>query len=178
MSSCGAPTCVRRDDRKSENHLTVSALSRVGDGLPMTVRGGGVPALVVAFMPRERMGPPPRSFATDAHGLHHGLGLELTGYKVAARLIRARKRAPLRSSSRPHQACRRAQRCQGQAFGGRHEATSPDISCARRLSRRADRGEETDTGSNKETDDEKMVDTESPIQGERKRTVSEVSKGD
>ena len=40
------------------------------------------------------------------------------------------------------------------------------FSCARRLSRRADRGEETDTGSNKETDDEKMVDTKSPIQGE------------
>src|SRR6266436_5915969 len=34
----------------------------------MTVRGGGVPACAMAFVPRKRMGPPPRSFAADAHG--------------------------------------------------------------------------------------------------------------
>src|ERR1700741_525728 len=38
-----------------------------------------------------------------------------TEYKVVARLIRARKRAPLRSSSRPPPACRRARSCQGMA---------------------------------------------------------------
>src|ERR1700732_5235220 len=35
------------------------------DGLAMTVRGGGVPRLAMASMPQ--MGPPPRSFAADAH---------------------------------------------------------------------------------------------------------------
>ena len=33
----------------------------------MTVRGGGVPRLAMASMPPLRMGPPPRSFAADAH---------------------------------------------------------------------------------------------------------------
>jgi len=65
------------------------------------------------------MGPPLRSFAADAHGCIMVRVLEPTGYKVVARLIRARRRAPLRSSSRPHQACRRARSRQGQAFGGR-----------------------------------------------------------
>src|SRR5262245_11477821 len=37
------------------------------DGSPMTVRGGGVPGMSVAFMPDNRMGPPLRSFAADAH---------------------------------------------------------------------------------------------------------------
>jgi len=38
-----------------------------GDGSPMTVRGGGVPTCFLASMPKWRMGPPPRSFAADAH---------------------------------------------------------------------------------------------------------------
>lgn len=33
----------------------------------MTVRGGGVPWSLLASMPFNRMGPPPRSFAADAH---------------------------------------------------------------------------------------------------------------
>jgi hypothetical protein len=33
----------------------------------MTSRGGGNPILDMAFEPRFRMGPPPRSFAPDAH---------------------------------------------------------------------------------------------------------------
>ena len=33
----------------------------------MTNRGGGNPILDMAFEPRFRMGPPPRSFAADAH---------------------------------------------------------------------------------------------------------------
>ena len=34
----------------------------------MTIRGGGDPTNSMAFEPRFRMGPPPRSFAADAHG--------------------------------------------------------------------------------------------------------------
>jgi len=65
------------------------------------------------------MGTPLRGFAADAHGCIMVRVLGPTGYKVVARLIRARKRAPLWSSSRPHQACRRARSCQGVAWQGR-----------------------------------------------------------
>jgi hypothetical protein len=33
----------------------------------MTTRGGGNPTLHMVLEPRFRMGPPPRSFAADAH---------------------------------------------------------------------------------------------------------------
>jgi len=65
------------------------------------------------------MGPPLRSFAADAHGCIMVRVPGPAGYKVVARLIRARKRAPLWSPSRPHQACRRARSCQGMAWQGR-----------------------------------------------------------
>jgi len=62
------------------------------------------------------MGPPPRSFAADAHDCIMVRVLGPTGYKVVARLIAPEKRAPLWSSSRSHQACRRARSCQGVAW--------------------------------------------------------------
>ena len=46
-------------------------------------------------MPIGRMGPPLRSFAADAHDCIVVRVLGPTGYKVVARLHRARKRAPL-----------------------------------------------------------------------------------
>jgi len=46
------------------------------------------------------MGPPLRSFAADAYDCIMVRVLGPTEYKVVARLIRARKRAPLWSSSR------------------------------------------------------------------------------
>ena len=49
----------------------------------------------MAVMPRGRMGPPLRSFAADAHDCIMVRVLGPTEYKVVARLIRARKRAPL-----------------------------------------------------------------------------------
>jgi hypothetical protein len=52
-------------------------------------------------------------------------------------------RAPLQSSFRSQQACRRARSRQGQACGGRRRAASPDRSCARRLIDRVGRDEET-----------------------------------
>jgi len=54
------------------------------------------------------MGPPLRSFAADAHDCIMVWVLGPTGYKVVARLIAPRKRAPLWSPSRSQQACRRA----------------------------------------------------------------------
>jgi hypothetical protein len=65
------------------------------DGTPMTVRGGGTRRCPLAFMPSGRMGPPLRSFAADAHDCIMARVLGPTEYKVAARLNRARKRAPL-----------------------------------------------------------------------------------
>jgi len=62
------------------------------------------------------MGPPLRSFAADANDCIMVRVLGPTGYKVAARLNRARKRASLWSSSRPHSACRRARSCQGMVW--------------------------------------------------------------
>src|SRR5260221_3963757 len=53
----------------------------------MTVRGGGVPACAMAFVPRKRMGPPPRSFAADAHECIMVRVPGPTEYKVVARLI-------------------------------------------------------------------------------------------
>src|ERR1700730_7284267 len=46
----------------------------------------------MAVMPRKRMGPPLRSFAADAHGCIMVWVPGPAGYKVVARLIRARKR--------------------------------------------------------------------------------------
>jgi len=62
------------------------------------------------------MGPPLRSFAADAYDCIMVRVLGPTEYKVVARLSRARKRAPLWSSSRSHPACRRARGCQGMAW--------------------------------------------------------------
>ena len=53
----------------------------------MTVRGGGIPACPLAFVPTGRMGPPLRSFAADAHDCIMVRVLGPTGYKVVARLI-------------------------------------------------------------------------------------------
>jgi len=53
----------------------------------MTVRGGGIPASPLAFVPTGRMGPPLRSFAADAHDCIMVRVLGPTGYKVVARLI-------------------------------------------------------------------------------------------
>jgi len=49
----------------------------------------------MAVMPRGRMGPPLRSFAADAYDCIMVRVFGPTGYKVVARLIRARKRARL-----------------------------------------------------------------------------------
>ena len=50
-----------------KHHDNFGPVRTLRDGSPMTVRGGGVPAGSMALMPTDRMGPPPRSFAADAH---------------------------------------------------------------------------------------------------------------
>ena len=61
----------------------------------MTVRGGGVPEIPTALMPVVRMGPPPRSFAADAH---HCIMVRVsapTAYKDVHECSCTNPRAPL-----------------------------------------------------------------------------------
>ena len=60
----------------------------------MTVRGGGVPYPGMALMPPHRMGPPPRSFAADAHYCIMVRVSAPTEYKDAARYVVRDTRAP------------------------------------------------------------------------------------
>jgi hypothetical protein len=70
----------------------------------------------MAVMRRGSMGPPPRSFAADAPGCIMVRVPGPTEYKVVARLIRARKRAP---SDRHPDRTERARSGQGMAWQGR-----------------------------------------------------------
>src|SRR6476660_5086256 len=110
----------------------------------------------MAVMPRGRMGPPLRSFAADAHGCIMVRVLEPTGYKVVARLIRARRRAPLRSSSRPHQAvppCSKPSRPSLRWPPNRRPALTAPVRDGQRKERVV--AKKRAVRSNKETDDEK-----------------------
>jgi hypothetical protein len=75
----------------------------MSNGLAMTVRGGGVPCRAMAVVPTSRMGPPPRSFAADAHVCIMVRVNGPTGYKVAARSSRAPTAGSPRTSSRSNQ---------------------------------------------------------------------------
>jgi hypothetical protein len=61
----------------------------------MTNRGGGNPTLHMAYEPRFRMGPPPRSFAADAHDCIMVPILMDRPNTSLRRVARARWRAPL-----------------------------------------------------------------------------------
>jgi hypothetical protein len=84
----------------------------------MTVRGGGIPRRPLALTPNGRMGPPLRSFAADAHDCIMVRVLGPTGYKVVARLNRARKRAPSDRHPDRTKRCHRARSRQGVAWQG------------------------------------------------------------
>jgi hypothetical protein len=103
----------------------------------------------MAFVPRKRMGPPPRSFAADAHDCIMVRVLGPTEYKVVARLIRATE-SGLPSDRHPDRI-----ECAGvlgavKVWPGKDRARGKvgatanlDSSCARRLCNTAGRGEET-----------------------------------
>ncbi len=115
----------------------------------MTVRGGGVPYSAMASMPPLRMGPPPRSFAADAHACIMVRVFMPTGYKVAAR----GPRAPTASSPRtchPDHIQRaavlgafKARPGNGGVCGQVRATADLDSPCARRPPRGVGRGEET-----------------------------------
>jgi hypothetical protein len=99
----------------------------------------------MAVKPRGRMGPPPRTFAADAHGCIMVRVLGPTEYKVVARLIRARKRVP--SDRRPDLTERAVVLEAVKVWPGKGEAVGAtanlDSSCARRPGAAAGRDEET-----------------------------------
>src|SRR5271168_680282 len=83
----------------------------------MTVRGGGVPLSPMAAMPALRMGPPPRSFAADAHACI--MVWVTTTHRIqgcGANPSCRDSELPSNTSSRPHRACRRARVYQGAAW--------------------------------------------------------------
>src|SRR6516165_149959 len=82
----------------------------------MTVRGGGVPLSPMAAMPALRMGPPPRSFAADAHAcIMVGVTATHRIQGCGASSSCPDSELPSDVSSRPRPACRRARGCQGAA---------------------------------------------------------------
>jgi hypothetical protein len=115
----------------------------------MTVRGGGIPACPLAFVPTGRMGPPLRSFAADAHDCIMVRVLGPTGYKVVARLIAPASGLP---SDRHPDRSKRAVALEavkvwpGKAGACRKVGTTAnlDSSCARWRERSHGRGDETD----------------------------------
>ena len=121
------------------------------------------------------MGPPPRSFAADAHDCIMVRVFGPTEYKVVARLIRAPERG-LPSDRHPDRieraAVLRAVKVwpgKGRAPGKVGATANLDSSCARRLCNTAGRGEETDSRSNKETDQESKKGRKKGRKEERKK---------
>ena len=95
------------------------------------------------------MGPPPRSFAADAHDCIMVWVLGPTEYKVVARLVRALKRG-LPSDRHPDPIERATVLGAVKGWPGKRRARGKvsatanlDSSCARRLCNTAGRGEET-----------------------------------
>jgi hypothetical protein len=115
------------------------------------------------------MGPPLRSFAADAHGCIMVRVLGPTGYKVVARLIRARKAgSPLivistASSGAIVLGAVKVWPNKGGECRKVGATANLDSFCARRPERSAGRDEETGFRSNKETDEgRKMRCSETP----------------
>jgi hypothetical protein len=90
VAMCVASTCAEAEDIASRIEIDFDPLPAVHDML--AARAAGAPPASRSRRLWRRWAPssPPRSFAADAHE-HHGSGHGPTGYKVVARLIRARK---------------------------------------------------------------------------------------
>jgi len=108
----------------------------------MTVRGGGAPTSPLAFTPTGRMGPPLRSFAADAHDCIMVRVLGPTGYKVVARLNRARSGLPSDRYLRPRKRAVALEAVKAKAKHAARLVQRPTLT-ARRPGRSAGRAKET-----------------------------------
>ena len=61
----------------------------------MTIRGGGHPKQAMVLTPVSRLGPPPRSFAADAHDCIMVRSLWTYRIQGCGAILRARWQAPL-----------------------------------------------------------------------------------
>ena len=130
----------------------------------------------MAFVPRKRMGPPPRSFAADAHDCIMVWVLGPTEYKVVARLIRAPERG-LPSDRYPDPIEQATVLGAVKVWPGKTRVcrkvgvtANLDSSCARRLCNTAGRGEETGLQAAQRNRSRKMralkpLDKKRPMQG-------------
>ncbi len=88
-------TLRRRDACLQRTTAGFLRFGKSRDEPQMTIRGGGNPRLDMAFEPRFRMGPPPRSFAADAYDCIMVQGpAGPTGYKFVARCSRLMASSP------------------------------------------------------------------------------------
>ena len=128
----------------------------------MTIRGGGHPKQAMVLTPVSRMGPPPRSFAADAHDCIMVRSLRTYRIQGCGAMIRARwassplivhpdrgKRAVVLGAVKVWPGV-------AGTFGKVGATANFDGSCARRHEQSAGRDEETAVRSNKETEGEKM----------------------
>ena len=69
----------------------------------MTIRGGGHPKQAMVLTPVSRMGPPPRSFAADAHDCIMVRSLWTYRIQGCGAMLRARWQAPPRTALLSHQ---------------------------------------------------------------------------
>lgn len=144
----------------------------------MTIRGGGHPKHAMVLKPVSRMGPPPRSFAADAHDCIMVRSLQTYRIQGCGAMIAPDGKLP--SDHRPdhNQRGRRARVCQGAALKRRNvrpegRATADlDRPCARRPQHVWVGAKKRDSVSNKETGMKEvesgvkyLLDFKSPIQG-------------
>src|ERR1700720_3796711 len=64
----------------------------------MTIRGGGHPKQAMVLTPVSRLGPPPRSFAADAHDCIMVRSLWIYRIQGCGAILRARWQAPPRTA--------------------------------------------------------------------------------
>ena len=144
----------------------------------MTIRGGGHPKQAMVLKPVSRMGPPPRSFAADAHDCIMVRSLRTYRIQGCGAMIRARWQSspliivPTTTSVAAVLGPVKARPGNDGACGQGKATANLDRPCARRPQHVWVGAKKRDSKSNKETGMEEvesglkyMLDFKSPIQG-------------
>ena len=121
----------------------------------MTIRGGGHPKQAMVLQPVSRMGPPPRSFAADAHDCIMVRSLWTYRIQGCGAMTRARWQAPLCRPDRIKRAVvlEAVKVWPGKAGVRRKVGATANLdrSCARRLAILRVGAKKRDSKSNKDT---------------------------